>query len=102
FRYVGPQDSNGEPIGGKSLARATIELTAPVIEKVRVAVFYDAGYVNARAYDSGLQNLAQDVGIGLRLNLPIGPLRLDYGIPLQAGQGSKGGGKFNFNVGYQF
>src|SRR5258705_8952661 len=27
FREVGPQDQNGEPIGGKSMARATVELT---------------------------------------------------------------------------
>src|SRR4029077_2266361 len=27
-------------------------------------------------------SFASDVGIGLRLDLPIGPLRLDYGYPL--------------------
>ena len=98
---MGPKDQNGEPIGGKSLARVTVELTVPVIEKVRAAIFYDTGFVNAKAYDYGFQNLASDVGIGLRLDLPIGPLRLDYGIPIQ-NPGQKAAGKFNFNVGYQF
>jgi outer membrane protein insertion porin family len=47
------------------------------------------------------RNFASDFGFGVRLNLPIGPLRLDYGIPIDKA-GNKGGGKFNFNVGYQF
>ena len=101
FRDVGPKDSNGDPIGGNSLARATVELTIPVIEKVRAAVFFDAGFVNAPSWSYGLNDMASDAGIGLRLDLPIGPLRLDYGIPIQKA-GNSGGGKFNFNVGYQF
>jgi len=101
FRDVGPKDINGEPLGGRSLARATVELTFPVIEKVRAAVFYDTGFVNAGAFDYSLNNVASDVGLGLRLDLPVGPLRLDYGFPIQKA-GNSGGGKFNFNVGYQF
>ena len=101
FREVGPQDQNGEPTGGKSMARATIEWTFPLIEKARGAVFYDAGFVNASAWAFGFEHLASDIGVGLRLDLPIGPLRLDYGYPLQR-DGYRGGGHFNFNVGYQF
>jgi outer membrane protein insertion porin family len=37
FRDVGPKDVNGEPIGGLFLARSTIELTFPIIDKVRGA-----------------------------------------------------------------
>ena len=39
FRDVGPKDSNGDPIGGQSLWRATVEVTVPVVDKVRAAVF---------------------------------------------------------------
>ncbi len=46
-------------------------------------------------------NLAEDVGVGIRLDLPIGPLRLDYGYPIEtAGNGKHG--HLNFSVGYQF
>jgi len=100
FREVGPQE-NGEPIGGQSMARATVELTFPIIEKARGAIFYDTGFVNSGAWSFGFNNIASDVGIGIRLDLPIGPLRLDYGYPLQR-DGYNGGGHFNFNVGYQF
>jgi outer membrane protein insertion porin family len=101
FREVGPQDSNGEPIGGKSMARTTVELTFPIVEKARGAIFYDTGFVNGSQWAFGFQHMASDIGIGLRLDLPIGPLRLDYGYPLQR-DGYHGGGHFNFNVGYQF
>jgi outer membrane protein insertion porin family len=101
FREVGPQDENGEPIGGKSMARATIEWTFPIIEKARGAVFYDTGFVNASAWSFGFDDIASDIGVGIRLDLPIGPLRLDYGYPLQRA-GYNGGGRFNFSVGYQF
>src|SRR5437667_254314 len=43
FREVGPQDQNGEPLGGNSMARATVEFTFPIIEKARGAIFYDTG-----------------------------------------------------------
>ena len=101
FRDVSPRDINGEPLGGQSLARFTVEYTMPLIEKARAAVFYDTGFVNARSWDFSTDHVVSDVGVGLRLDLPIGPLRIDYGIPLQKDRNS-GGGKFNFNVGYQF
>jgi outer membrane protein insertion porin family len=100
FREIGPKE-NGEPIGGQSMARATFEWTFPIIEKARGAVFYDMGFVNSDAWSFGFNNMASDIGIGLRLDLPIGPLRLDYGYPVMR-DGYNGGGHFNFNVGYQF
>jgi Skp family chaperone for outer membrane proteins len=83
FREVGPKDEDDEPIGGRTMARATVELTYPIIEKVRAAVFYDTGFVNRDAYDFSTDDVASDVGFGLRLDLPIGPIRVDYGIPIQ-------------------
>jgi outer membrane protein insertion porin family len=103
FRDVGPRDINGEPTGGKTLARSTMEFTFPILpDKARGAIFYDTGFVNAGSYDFSTDTLASDYGIGLRLMLPIGPLRIDYAWPLQKGGIKTDGGRFNFNVGYQF
>ena len=52
--------------------------------------------------DFGTDDYAVDVGLGLRLDLPIGPIRIDYGIPVKDPFGGDKKGKFNFNVGYQF
>jgi outer membrane protein insertion porin family len=124
FRDVSPKDHNGEPLGGKSMARATVEWTFPIVEKARGAIFYDTGFVNSDSWDFGNEtqtiprrplaiakgktgprrsydSLASDFGVGIRLDLPIGPLRLDYGIPIQKA-GNDNSGKFNFSVGYQF
>jgi len=101
FRDVSPRDINGEPLGGRSLARFTVEYTVPIIEKARFAMFYDTGFVNAPSWDFNTNNLVSDVGVGLRLDLPIGPIRIDYAFPIQKDVYG-GDAKFNFNVGYQF
>ena len=101
FRDVSPKDVNGEPLGGLTASHFTIEATVPVIPRVRVALFYDMGFVNPDAWDFGLQNYVNDAGVGLRLDLPIGPLKIDYGIPIEARDNSHDG-KIQFSVGYQF
>jgi outer membrane protein insertion porin family len=103
FRDVSPRDITGEPLGGQTLAAVTVEYTMPIIEKARFAVFFDSGFVNRSPWDFGTSDYVSDIGIGLRLDLPIGPLRIDYGIPIQKGPYKDAdNGKFNFNVGYQF
>ncbi len=142
FRKVGMKDFNGNPVGGRTLARATAEFTFPIIERVRGATFYDIGFVNKESFNfnpddpqnsrgsyridpnrldndpktpnpnptgNDLRNvlfgggLMMDIGVGLRLDLPIGPVRIDYGLPLtNDGYNRSSTGKFSFNVGYQF
>jgi outer membrane protein insertion porin family len=101
FRDVGPKDIDDEPIGGNTSARITVEVTMPIIPRIRGAIFYDTGYVNADSYDFGTEHIASDVGVGVRLDLPIGPLKIDYGIPLQKDNNTNGP-KVQFSVGYQF
>jgi len=113
FRDVGPKDNNGNPIGGSTLLRYTLEYTIPIIERVRAAVFYDGGFVNPGAWSFSPEKVpnskgrssggfAQDVGFGVRLDLPIGPIRLDYGFPVQRDSFNSKNGQFQFSVGYQF
>ena len=102
FRDIGPKDENLDPIGGNTMARFTAEYTYPIIDRVRGAFFYDTGFVNAKAGDFSPSNVASDVGLGIRLDLPIGPIRLDYGIPVNKGDSTSSNGHFNFNIGYQF
>ncbi len=94
-----------EPVGGNSYWFGSLEYSIPIIEKetfggVRFALFYDIGKVNSRAYDFNTSQFNDNWGIGLRLNLPIGPLRLDYGIPIHHDEFNGTSGRFQFGVGY--
>lgn len=95
-------DSDDNPIGGNSLGYMTMELTFPIISRVRGAVFTDAGVVNSDSYDFSTSGANVDIGIGLRLDLPIGPVRVDYGVPVIHDEWNGPPGKFQFNIGYQF
>ena len=110
YRKIGPVDElTGEPIGGDTYWTGTAEYSIPIIERLRFAVFYDAGMVYKDPYSftpykyadgSTTGVYADNFGFGIRLNLPIGPLRLDYGIPITHDKYSGNGGQFQFGVGY--
>lgn len=107
FRDVGPRDSNytEEVYGGNSLGYASVEYTVPVIETVRAAVFSDVGFVNEGSWDFGLNKIYGDVGVGIRLKLPISPLplSLDYAFPVVSpDERADNGGQFNFSLSSQF
>ncbi|MEI6084886.1 MAG: outer membrane protein assembly factor BamA [Verrucomicrobiota bacterium] len=102
YQKVGPKDVNFEPIGGNTFFNATVEYTYPIVEKVRGAIFFDCGEVQKNSYAVNSADILADVGLGVRLNLPIGPLRLDYGYPIITDKHSGHVGKFQFSVGFQF
>ena len=77
----------------------------PIFEKengvnLRLDLFYDVGAVGVQPY-SFSRNINDDDGVGLLLDIPhLGPLRLDYGIPINHDQYNSGAGQFQFGVGY--
>ena len=102
---IGPIDDNQQPLGGDTMAYSNLELTFPIIDRVRGAIWNDVGFLDARPfhYTDAWEELNMAAGVGLRLNLPIGPLRLDYGLPYKdQGWNHSNTGKFSFDVGYQF
>lgn len=84
---------------GKKMYAATIEYRFPIAKKVQGVLFTDAG--STWGIDEGKipwytddDSLNWSVGVGIRLQTPIGPIRLDYG------HGDRN--KFNFSFGTQF
>ncbi len=115
FRYRGisPREAdlnNGgfynEPIGGGSYWTAYGEYSIPVFDTeggagVRLATFYDIGSVGEEAYDFNTSDYSSNWGFGIRLNIPrLGPLRIDYGIPIKHDAFNKGSGRIQFSVGW--
>jgi outer membrane protein insertion porin family len=107
FRDIGPRDTGytDEVYGGNSLGYISAEYTVPIIETVRAAVFMDSGFVNEGSWDPSPGDLYTDVGIGIRLKLPISPLplALDYAFPISSpDEEADKGGQFNFSLQSQF
>lgn len=103
YRDVSPLQ-NGEAIGGRTSSFLQAEYSLPVIDRVRFAVFHDIGFVSPNAWSirTGKDWMFSDAGVGLRLNLPIGPINLDFGVPIITNEQNESSGKFNFSAGYQF
>ncbi|MCP5522037.1 MAG: outer membrane protein assembly factor BamA [Verrucomicrobiales bacterium] len=107
YRSVGPYDSLGqEPLGGRTYWFASAEYSVPVIQSLRLAAFYDIGNVYPDPYSFERPSpdygpYSDNYGVGIRLNIPgMGPLRLDYAIPIQHDRFVSGDGRFQFSVGY--
>lgn len=88
---------------GSNLLLGSIELRQPLARKFKGVLFLDVGHAWGGSYQNvNLNGFAQSdfrprvgVGVGLRVNTPIGPLRLDYGI-------GEEGGRTHFNIGPSF
>ncbi len=84
YKYgtLGALNDDGEVIGGKHLLVGSIEYDYPVRPGWRVAVFHDAG--NSFADFKDFQ-LYRSVGLGIRWQSPIGPIRADIARGLEDG-----------------
>jgi outer membrane protein insertion porin family/translocation and assembly module TamA len=82
FQKLGPLDANGDPVGGLSLAEASVELRFPIWKQLRGVAFVDAGLVDLDPFTYPLDEILYSAGAGLRLRTPVGSLRLDVGFPI--------------------
>ncbi|MBD3223824.1 MAG: outer membrane protein assembly factor BamA [Caldithrix sp.] len=96
---LGPLRKNSDPIGGKSLAEGFIELRYPIMGIVTGTFFLDSGNVWQPSYHHKLQDLRYAAGFGIRVNTPIGPVRLDFGWPIYDREKA---GQIHINVGEAF
>jgi outer membrane protein insertion porin family len=104
-RKVGPIDSvSKDPLGGESLLIGNIEYTYPVFSFIKLASFYDVGNVWSQMSKIGSGDFKSGMGVGVRIKTPIGPIMLDYGIPLnkEPGEDKKKSGRFHFNMSHGF
>ncbi len=108
YRKVGPFQSDpnasgyGEPLGGSTFVYFSPEYTIKLIEQVRLAFFYDFGYVNSGEWSFDPNDYSHDIGVGLRILVMGAPLRLDLGYPLNPNKFQSNSIQFNFSFGTAF
>ncbi len=79
---LGPLRENGTPSGGKSILEGNLEMRFPLFWKFNGVFFMDTGNVWTGTYEYHFNKLAYATGPGLRIDTPIGPVRLDLGFPV--------------------
>ena len=73
---LSPKDTENHPIGGLARSIFNMEYDVPIYGDLVGAAFIDAGGTGDTPFD----NFATGIGGGVRYNLPIGPVRMDYGV----------------------
>lgn len=104
YREISPIDANKDPYGGESMIVGNIELTHPIYDFVRGAVFLDAGGVWRRAWHVKLDEINLGAGYGLRIKVPYfnAPVKLDLAYPIVKNSKQKNFDRklrFHFNLG---
>ena len=78
FETIGPEDDEGNVVGGSHLAVFSLEADWRFLEKWAVAAFVDSG----SAFDNTDIDMHTGVGLGVRWYSPLGPIRIDVAHPL--------------------
>jgi len=103
-RSICPQDNNKNPEGGEAVFVGNLEYRFPIAPKQLYGVlFADCGNVWKNTSGVDFSGLKAGAGIGLRINSPIGPIRMDYAWRLNDVPGQvKGETKIHFGIGPSF
>jgi len=91
-RRLGPVDDKGNQFGGAKEFENNAEFIFPLVKSagLKGVFFYDVGqsFDDNASIDFGL--LRKSYGYGIRWASPLGPIRVEFGIPLGKKEGEKG------------
>jgi outer membrane translocation and assembly module TamA len=100
-REMGPRSRTGYPIGGEGYWVANAEYIRSVAGPMKLVGFVDTGSLSRTADSLGSATPDVAVGLGLRFDLPVGPVRLEYGHNLTKDPGEPSGA-WHFAIGIAF
>ncbi len=100
-RGLGPLDDDDGPLGGRFLAITSLEARIPLPGRFSMALFVDAGQVWSRQSEIAADDLEVAAGPALLLSTPVGPLRVDWGHRLGAGD-DRPSQALHFSIGHPF
>lgn len=97
-----PQGLDGEPQGGEAATTLNLELRHLLTGNLAGALFLDWGNVTEEAQDYlDFAGFRTGLGVGLRYLLPIGPVRLDFGLNPDP-ESDEDEAVLHFSVGFPF
>ncbi|MCW1923803.1 BamA/TamA family outer membrane protein [Luteolibacter arcticus] len=103
FRYneLGPRSVTNDPLGGEAYWITNAEYVHVLFGPMKGVGFVDAG--NMSAFDEGFNFSSPElaVGLGIRIDLPVGPIRLEYGHNLTKDE-NEPSGVWHFAIGVAF
>lgn len=96
-----PRAANGEFVGAKSYVQFNVELEQALTAKWSVVVFGDALGIAARMADYPFSEELYSVGLGIRYQTIIGPVRIEYGHNLNPREFDPAG-TLQLSIGFPF
>lgn len=90
------------PFGGTHRFLSNIEFRNQMNQNLGITLFFDGGILGENFNEMQNSRLGWDVGIGLTISTPLGPVRLDYAVPYTNDEMNLSNGKINFGVQYLF
>jgi translocation and assembly module TamA len=84
LQRLGPLDAEDEPVGGTTSLVGNLELRVPLRGNLSGVVFVDGGLVDLEPLRFRLADVRYASGVGLRFDTPVGPLRADVAVLLNA------------------
>ena len=90
------------PFGGTHRFLSNIEFRNQMNQNLGITLFFDGGILGENFNEMQNSRLGWDIGIGLTISTPLGPVRLDYAVPYMNDEMNLSNGKINFGVQYLF
>jgi outer membrane protein insertion porin family len=101
-RELGPKSLGGDyPLGGEASWVVNAEVSRPIAGPLRGVAFVDAGALGREFSELGSAEIEIAAGLGIRIDLPIGPVRLEYGYNLTRDK-DEPAGALHFAIGVAF
>ena len=97
FRSLGVE-RDGVRSGGRGFAALSGEARTRVTDTIALVAFADAGLVSERAF-GGQSGWHAGAGVGVRYDTPVGPLRVDVGVPVRRSASDADGRRFQIYIG---
>lgn len=96
YQKVGKKDPDDKPYGGLSMIDSSIEFEYALKKDFGLVTFFDSTMLSLETNKFN-DTFYNSYGAGIRYYTPIGPLRVDFGVPIK-----EGGFVFHIGIGQVF